>query len=79
MNNENIFGRLQEIFRDIFDNNELIISNKTSFEDIESWDSLNHILLLNVVEKEFNIKINLAEMQDTNDVSSIVNLIINKI
>ena len=79
MNNENIFGRLQEIFRDIFDNNELIISNKTSSEDIESWDSLNHILLLNVVEKEFNIKINLAEMQDTNDVSSIVNLIINKI
>ena len=74
-----ILDSVQEIFRDIFDKDTLIISYKTSPEDIEHWDSLNHILLLSAIQEEFNIEIGLEEMQLVNDVSTLLNIIKNKI
>ena len=79
MNKELIFKRVQDIFRDIFDEDTLIISDNTSPEDIEDWDSLNHILLLSAIQEEFNIEIGLEEMQLVNDVSTLLNIIKNKI
>ena len=79
MNKKTIFDSVQDIFRDIFDKDTLIISYKTSSEDIEHWDSLNHILLINAVQEEFNIKISLEEMQLVNDVSTLLDVIKKKI
>ena len=79
MNNEMILDSVQDIFRDIFDKDTLIISYKTSSEDLEHWYSLNHILLLSAVQEEFNIEIGLEEMQLVNNVSTLLNIIKNKI
>ena len=48
--------RLQEIFRDIFDDEELIIREDMSANDIEDWDSLAQINLIIAIEKEFKVK-----------------------
>jgi acyl carrier protein len=79
MNREIIFKRVQEIFRDVFDEDTLMISDKTSSDDIEDWDSLNHILLLSSIQDEFKITISLEEMQSQNNVESLVKIIISKI
>lgn len=79
MNREIIFNRVQEIFRDIFDEDTLMISDKTSSDDIEDWDSLNHILLLSSIQDEFKITISLEEMQSQSNVESLVKIIISKI
>ena len=79
MDKKIIFNCIQDIFRDIFDEESLIIDFNTSPEDIENWDSLNHILLLNSVQEEFNIRIDLEEMQLINDVSALIKIINNKI
>jgi len=78
MNKEFVFKRLQDIFRDIFDEDTLVISDKTSPNDIEAWDSLNHILLLNTVQDEFKIIITLEEMQSKINVESLVKIILTK-
>ena len=54
--------RLQEIFRDIFDDEELIIREDMSANDIEDWDSLAQINLIIAIEKEFKVKFNLEEV-----------------
>jgi acyl carrier protein len=79
MNREIIFKRVQDIFRDVFDEDTLIISDKTSSDDIEDWDSLNHILLLSSIQDEFKITISLEEMQSLSNVESLVKIIISKI
>jgi len=78
MNKEFVFKKLQDIFRDIFDEDTLVISDKTSPSDIEAWDSLNHILLLSTVQDEFKIIITLEEMQSKINVESLVKIILTK-
>jgi len=79
MNREIIFHNVQNIFRDVFDENTLNISDKTNSVDIEEWDSLNHINLVSAIEKEFNIKFSIIELISFKDVGSMINLMISKL
>ena len=79
MNRNEIFNEVQEIFRDIFDEDDLVIENNTNSEDIEDWDSLNHINLVSAIEKEFKIKFALEELLTLNDVGAMVDLMKQKI
>jgi len=79
MNRDQIFEKVQEIFRDIFDDEDLNISDSTSSNDIEDWDSLNHINIVVAIEKEFKIKFNFNELSSLKDVGAMVDLMIEKI
>ena len=71
----NTLEKLQGIFRDIFDNEELIISSQTTADDIEDWDSITHISLVVTIEKEFHIKFALGELQSLQNVGEMLELI----
>lgn len=79
MDRDYIFDKTQEIFRDIFDNDDLKIENSTNSIDIEDWDSLNHINLVVAIEKEFKIKFDFKELALLKDVGSMVDLMLRKI
>jgi len=79
MNREIIFHNVQDIFRDVFDEDTLNISDKTSSDDIEEWDSLNQINLVSAIEKEFNIKFSITELISLKDVGSMIDLMISKL
>ncbi|WP_462187307.1 MULTISPECIES: acyl carrier protein [unclassified Frankia] len=49
--------RLQQIFREIFGDDDLVITDATTAADIPGWDSLAHINLIYAVEREFSIQI----------------------
>jgi len=74
-----IFNGVQHIFRDIFDDDNLIIEDSTSAEDIEDWDSLNHINLVSAIEKEFGIRFALGELESLKDVGAMIDLMIEKL
>tara|TARA_B100000809_G_scaffold76839_1_gene74637 strand:+ start:62 stop:310 length:249 start_codon:yes stop_codon:yes gene_type:complete len=76
---EEVFSSVQDIFRDIFDEKDLIIENGTTSNDIEGWDSLNHIGIISAAEKEFRIKFALGELSTLKDVGSMIDLIIEKL
>lgn len=67
--------RVQGIFRDIFDNDALLISRLTGADDIEDWDSLAHVSLVVAMEKEFDIKFSLDELQQMMNVGTIIDLV----
>ncbi len=79
MTREEIFNGVQDIFRDIFDEDDLIIQDTTSSDEIEDWDSLNHINLVSAIEKEFKIKFALGELMSLKDVGAMIDLIIIKL
>jgi len=70
---------LQEIFRDILDIEDLVLENTTSASDIEEWDSLAHINLIVAIEKEYNIRFALGELQDLKNIADMINLIEKKL
>ncbi|MBQ9135774.1 MAG: acyl carrier protein [Lachnospiraceae bacterium] len=74
-----ILEELQEIFRDVFDDDELVISNETTADDIEDWDSLSHMQLVVQIEKAYNIKFTIAEMKKTANVGEFIEMIEGKL
>lgn len=67
------------IFRDIFDDEELVISDATSADDIEDWDSLEQINILVAMEKEFNIKFSVSDVGGLENVGQTIDLIERKL
>ena len=79
MNREIIFERLNNVFRDVFDDDTISVSDNTTSKDIPDWDSLEHINLIVAVEQEFGIKFNMGEVTTMKNVGEMVDIIINKL
>ena len=79
MNKEYILEKVQNIFRDIFDDETLIIKQDTSPNNIDDWDSLAQINMIVAIEKDFDIKFNLEEIQKLRNVGDTLALIFQKI
>ncbi len=76
MTQEEIMAIVQEIFRDNFDDEELVITRQTNAEDIEDWDSLEQINLLTAMEKKFSLKFKLEDVRNLENVGGLIDLII---
>ncbi len=75
MTRDEIFEQITDIFRDVFDDDELEIGEETNSEDIEDWDSLEHIELVINMEKRFSLKFNVKEVNKLENVGQMVDLI----
>ena len=75
MEREEIFKRLNEVFRDVFDDESIVVNDTTTADDIEDWDSLEHINLIVAVEDEFGIKFNMGEVTTMKNVGEMVDII----
>ena len=62
MSREEIFKALNEVFQDVFDDEDIVVVDTTTAEDIDDWDSLEHINLIVAVEKKFGIKFTMPEI-----------------
>ena len=79
MNNNYIFKELELIFQDVLDNESIQLNNDTCADDIEEWDSLAHIQLIDCIQKKFNIKFTAKEMLSWNNVGELVECIQTKL
>lgn len=72
MEAQQVISQLNEIFRDVLDNDDINLSSETTADDIEEWDSLNHIQLVVAIEKKFKIRFNASEIQSWKNISELV-------
>ena len=70
-----IYERLNDIFRDVFDDDSICVSPTTTAADIEDWDSLSHITLMAAVEDEFRMKFSMKEVVEMKNVGEMVTII----
>lgn len=75
MTREEIFAQLTEIFQDVFDDDEIVLTEETTADDIEDWDSLEQINLLVAIEKQFKIKFQLADVSNLENVGAMADLV----
>ncbi len=76
MERSEIFEKLNEIFIDVLDLDECVLTEDTSADDIEDWDSLSHIQLIVAVEKAFHIHFASAEIMRWQNVGQMVDSIL---
>jgi acyl carrier protein len=72
MTQEERIADLQDIFRDVMDNDSIIITPATTALDIEEWDSISHIQLIVAIEKKYKIKFTAAEIQSFKNVGDLL-------
>ena len=76
MTHEALMSDIQDIFRDNFDDDSLVITRETTADDIEDWDSLEQINLLTAMEKKFGIKFTLDDVRGLANVGDMADLIV---
>jgi acyl carrier protein len=75
VNMEELMPRLQSVFQDVFDDPALAIAPATTASDVSGWDSLTNINLIFAIEREFNVKFALGEIQELGNVGEMAALI----
>lgn len=78
MEHNDYLARVQEIFRDVLDNEDIVLDMETTADDIEEWDSLSHIQLIVAIEKDFKIKFTSKEILSWNNVGEMIEAISRK-
>ncbi len=79
MSREEVFVKLNELFRDVFDDESIEVSEVTTSNDIEDWDSLEHINLIAAVEQEFGVKFNKGQVVTMKNVGEMTDIILSQL
>ena len=78
MTRTEVFEKMNRIFRDNFDDESIVLTDSTSAEDIEDWDSLEQINLVVAIQDEFRVKFNIQEVNAMQNVGEMVDDILKK-
>jgi len=79
INQIEIVTKLQDIFGDVFDIDNLTITMETSSKNIETWDSVTQVILMSTIEKKMGITFSGAEIVELQNVKAIVENIVKKL
>lgn len=72
MRQDEIYARLTKVLRDVFDDDSLVATPELTANDVEEWDSVNHITLVVAIEEEFGVKFKTAELEKMKNVGHMV-------
>lgn len=78
MDKNKLLAKVQEIFQDVLDNEDIEISFDTTADDVEEWDSLSHIQLIVAIEKEFKVRFTSKEIMSWSNVGEMLDCILSK-
>jgi len=79
MDKADVFERLTGIFRKVFGDDTLEISDELTANDVEGWDSLTHMLLITEVENSFSVKFRLKDLNKMRNVGDLADTIVSKL
>jgi acyl carrier protein len=75
MEKNEIVSRLTPIFRDVFNNDALEVSEGMTAKDVPTWDSLSNINMIIAVEKAFGVKFSIKDVRNLKNVGELLDLI----
>lgn len=75
MSRDEIYERLNEVFRELFDDDSICVDDRTTADDVDGWDSHMHISLIDAVEEEFDIRFDMKTVVKLKNVGEMVDVI----
>jgi acyl carrier protein len=79
MQHNDVLKKLESTFREVFDNDDIRLTDDTTAADIEEWDSLTNIRVLIQIEQDFDISFSSSDIADIPNVGELVNLILTRL
>ena len=79
MTREEVYERLNAVFQDVFDDDTLTVNDETTAADVDGWDSLVHITLIDAVEEEFDISFDMKTIVKLKNVGEMVDVILEEV
>ena len=79
MSREDVLSKVNDIFKDAFDNEKLVIGFQTTANDVEGWDSLMQMNLIEMIEDEFGMRFDMDEVIGMENVGVMVDIILSRI
>lgn len=78
MNRQDVLAKLQGLFQETFDDEALTVSETTSADDIDDWDSLSNVRLMIAVEQAFGIRMRANEVASLKNTGELISLVMAK-
>ena len=75
MENSHLYRELTQIFRDVFDDDALVLTPETTAADIDGWDSMAHIGLIVAIEERMHVKFNSSELESLHNVGQLAGVL----
>jgi acyl carrier protein len=79
MTTEQIYAELTRIFREVFQNEDLVITPTTTADDVKGWDSVTHVNVMLAIEMELHVVFNTSEIDEMRTVGELVDAIERKL
>ncbi len=79
MSREEVFEKMNEVFRDVFDDETITVTDETTAKDIDGWDSLEHINLIVAMEQAFSMKFNMGQVVSMKNVGEMADIILSQV
>ena len=79
MEREDILKRVEQIFREELGQDDIVLNNETTAEDVDGWDSLSHVQLVAVMEDAFGIEFSSREILSWDNIGDLVDCISKKL
>ncbi|MGV6802472.1 MAG: acyl carrier protein [bacterium] len=79
MTNSDIIDKISQLLADILDNESIQLTEKTSADQVEDWDSVNHVRLLIALEREFQFEFDMEELDGLKNVGALADVINRKL
>jgi acyl carrier protein len=74
-----ITGKLTTVFRKVFNNYSLVLTNELSAKDVDGWNSLSHMILITEIENVFAIRFKLKDLYKMKNVGDMIEIIMSKL
>ncbi len=78
MSKEQILSKVTEVFQELFEDENLVISYETTAADIDGWDSLTHITLIEEIEDAFDVRFKMNEVTSMKNVGEMIDIILER-
>ncbi len=78
MTRNEILEKITAIFRDVFDDDTIVVTDETTAADIEDWDSLTHITLISEIEDAFDFKFSMKDVLGMKNVGEMLDILENR-
>lgn len=79
MDHDAILSKLTELMREVFDEDDLVVTDETEADDVADWDSANHVRLIVAIEEEFHVQFATDEITAPENVGQLIDLIASKL